>query len=60
MGGGLCFAGASSLALAAALLVVLFSAETTRLISLYAIGVFLSFTLSQTGMVVRWKRVPGR
>jgi hypothetical protein len=36
---------------------VLFTAETTRLIPLYAIGVFMSFTLSQSGMVVRWKRV---
>src|SRR6185312_698748 len=30
--------------------------QTDRLINLYAIGVFLSFTLSQTGMVVRWWR----
>jgi hypothetical protein len=40
----------------AALLVVVFRAETSALIPLYAIGVFLSFTLSQSGMVVRaWK-----
>lgn len=45
------------LALAASLLIIVFQAETTRLIPLYAIGVFLSFTLSQTGMVVRWHRV---
>ncbi len=38
-------------------LIVLFDAKTTRLIPLYAIGVFLSFTLSQTGMVRRWQRV---
>ncbi|HLF28470.1 MAG TPA: APC family permease [Anaerolineae bacterium] len=44
------------LATMAALLVIVFNAETTQLIPLYAIGVFLSFTLSQTGMVVRWRR----
>ena len=44
------------LALAASLLVIVFQAETTRLIPLYAIGVFLSFTLSQAGMVRRWQR----
>ncbi len=38
----------------ACLLIILFQAETTALIPLYAIGVFLSFTLSQTGMAVRW------
>jgi amino acid transporter len=49
--------GIVGLALAASLLIVAFRADTTRLIPLYAIGVFMSFTLSQTGMVVRWKRV---
>ncbi len=40
----------------ATLLIVFFKADTTALIPLYAIGVFLSFTMSQTGMVVRtWK-----
>lgn len=33
-------------------LIVAFGGETTRLIPLYAVGVFLAFTLSQTGMVV--------
>ncbi|HPC06709.1 MAG TPA: permease, partial [Anaerolineaceae bacterium] len=37
-------------------LVVLFKASVSSLIPLYAIGVFLSFTLSQTGMAVRWKK----
>ncbi|MBN2389312.1 MAG: APC family permease, partial [Anaerolineae bacterium] len=37
------------------LLVILFGGKTTRLIPLYALGVFLSFTLSQLGMVVRWR-----
>jgi amino acid transporter len=38
----------------ASLLLVLFDAKTTRLIPLYALGVFLSFTLSQSGMVKHW------
>jgi amino acid transporter len=40
----------------AALLLVVFSASVTALIPLYTLGVFLAFTLSQTGMVVRWWR----
>jgi amino acid transporter len=42
------------LALVAALLIVAFNAEVTRLIQLYILGVFLSFTLSQAGMVKHW------
>jgi amino acid transporter len=38
------------------LLLVVFGGETSRLIPLYAIGVFASFTLSQSGMVVHWWR----
>jgi amino acid transporter len=49
--------GIIALALAASFLIVIFNAETTQLIPLYAIGVFLSFTLSQSGMVRRWRRV---
>jgi amino acid transporter len=44
------------LALISSLLVVLFRASVTALIPLYAIGVFLSFTMSQAGMVVRWTK----
>src|SRR5262245_20877637 len=53
--------GIMVLAGAAAVLLVAFDGQTGRLIALYAIGVFLSFTLSQTGMVVRWwrRREPG-
>ena len=40
----------------AAALIVLFHASVTALIPLYAIGVFLSFTLSQAGMAKRWWR----
>ena len=38
------------------LLVIAFGGDTSRLIPLYAVGVFLSFTLSQTGMVRHWLR----
>jgi amino acid transporter len=38
----------------AALLIVIFRGETHALIPLYAVGVFLSFTLSQTGMIRHW------
>ncbi|WP_329622785.1 APC family permease [Streptomyces sp. NBC_01255] len=44
------------LALAAIALIVAFDAQLTRLIQLYIIGVFVSFTLSQTGMVKHWRR----
>lgn len=42
------------LALFAAVLVMAFGGDTSRLIPLYAVGVFLSFTLSQSGMVLHW------
>jgi len=44
------------LAVFAGLLIWAFDASTTRLIQLYIIGVFLSFTLSQAGMVRHWTR----
>jgi amino acid transporter len=40
----------------AALLIWVFDASTSRLIQLYIIGVFVSFTLSQTGMVRHWSQ----
>jgi amino acid transporter len=43
----------------AILLVVAFNAEVTRLIPLYTVGVFVSFTLSQTGMIRHWNRLLG-
>ena len=56
-GGRLVFSwGIVTLALAASLLVIVMRASTTALIPLYAIGVFLSFTLSQAGMVVRARK----
>jgi len=48
------------LGLSAALLLILFHGETHALIPLYAIGVFLSFTLSQAGMVRHWQDRKGR
>ncbi|WP_172386664.1 amino acid permease [Streptomyces sp. MNP-20] len=44
------------LAGAAALLVWVYGADSTRLIQLYIVGVFVSFTLSQIGMVRHWNR----
>jgi amino acid transporter len=42
------------LAIFAGILVIAFAGNTSRLIPLYAVGVFLSFTLSQSGMVRHW------
>jgi amino acid transporter len=41
----------------ATVLIVAFDAQVTRLIQLYIVGVFVSFTLSQTGMVRHWTRL---
>jgi amino acid transporter len=49
--------GVIALALAAAVIEVLFQANVTALIQLYIIGVFVSFTLGQTGMVRHWRRL---
>jgi amino acid transporter len=49
--------GIMILALVASLLIVLFSASVNALIPLYAIGVFLSFTLSQAGLARRWWKI---
>ncbi len=38
------------------LVLILFNADTHKLIPLYAFGVFVAFTLSQAGMVVHWRR----
>ncbi|HCU24300.1 MAG TPA: amino acid permease, partial [Deltaproteobacteria bacterium] len=45
---------------ASSLLIILFNANTHHLIPLYAVGVFTSFTLSQSGMVVHWLKLKGR
>ena len=53
--------GIIALAFVALLLVWLFKGDTNALVPLYAIGVFVCFTLSQAGMVVHWRntREPG-
>ena len=42
------------LAVAASVLIVIFNAREQSLLPLYAVGVFISFTLSQSGMVIHW------
>ncbi|WP_200215299.1 APC family permease [Micromonospora coerulea] len=60
MGDRLAFSnGMLALAVAAAAIFVAFRGHTEALIPLYAVGVFLAFTLSQTGMVVHWRRRRG-
>lgn len=44
------------LGVASILLIIAFNGHTERLIPLYAIGVFIPFTLSQSGMIVKWLR----
>jgi amino acid transporter len=48
--------GVLVLAIASSLMIYAFKADLTRLIQLYVIGVFTSFTLSQSGMIVHWLR----
>ncbi len=48
--------GIVTLALGAGVLIWAFDAQVTRLIQLYIVGVFVSFTLSQLGMVRHWNR----
>lgn len=49
--------GIAALAIFASVLIFIFNASVTLLIPLYAIGVFLSFTLSQSGMSHRWWKI---
>ena len=49
--------GIVGLAAFAIVLVVAFDAEVTRLIQLYIVGVFVSFVLSQSGMIRHWNRL---
>ncbi|MGI8871604.1 MAG: APC family permease [Candidatus Limnocylindria bacterium] len=53
--------GIIALSLLASILLIAFQASVTALIPLYTLGVFVAFTLSQSGMVVRWwrRREPG-
>ncbi len=51
--------GIYALVVLSTIILILFDGVTDRLIPLYAIGVFLAFTLSQAGMVVHWYRHRG-
>ncbi|WP_028400317.1 APC family permease [Ectobacillus panaciterrae] len=48
--------GIITLGLASIVLIIAFKGETEQLIPLYAVGVFIPFTLSQTGMTLKWLR----
>lgn len=52
--------GIITLALGAILLLFIFDGSTEKLIPLYTIGVFIPFALSQTGMVIHWKKKYGQ
>lgn len=52
--------GVGFLTVTAGGLLIAFQGVTDRLIPLFAVGAFLTFTLSQAGMVVHWRRRPGR
>lgn len=49
--------GIIALSLVSMLLIVIFHGSTHKLLPLYAVGVFVSFTLSQSGMFLRWRRL---
>lgn len=48
--------GIITLGVTSILLIIIFKGQTEQLIPLYAVGVFIPFTLSQTGMLVKWLR----
>jgi amino acid transporter len=48
--------GIITLSITSILLIIVFRGNTEKLIPLYAVGVFIPFTLSQTGMIVKWVR----
>lgn len=52
--------GIISLAVGAIILIQIFGGKTNSLIPLYAVGVFVPFTLSQSGMIIHWFRNRGR
>lgn len=52
--------GIVALAFLAGALIIVFQGNTNALINLFALGVFLSFTLSQSGMVLHWWRLRGQ
>jgi amino acid transporter len=52
--------GIMFLSFMAAAFIIIFHGNIDKLISLYSIGVFISFTIAQTAMVVHWRRERGR
>jgi amino acid transporter len=52
--------GVSTLAVLAAIVLFIVDADTQRLLPVFAIGVFIGFTISQTGLVVHWRKERGR
>ena len=52
--------GIYALTILTAVILIKFSGNIDNIISLYAIGAFLAFTLSQSGMVVHWKKLKGK
>lgn len=51
--------GIIALSAATGLLIILFGGDSHRLIPLFAVGAFIAYTFSQTGMVVHWWRIRG-
>ncbi|MEU6579461.1 APC family permease [Nocardia sp. NPDC046763] len=51
--------GVAALAMLAALVLIIVSADTNRLLPVFAIGVFIGFTISQLGLVRHWRAVRG-
>ncbi len=51
--------GVIALAVLASVLLIIFGGNTNKLINLFAVGVFIAFTLSQSGMVVHWWHLRG-
>src|SRR5699024_6357843 len=52
--------GIIALAIGAITLILIFHGQTNLLIPLYAVGVFVPFTLSQSGMIIHWFRERGK
>ncbi len=52
--------GVATLAILAAIVLRIVNADTQRLLPVFAIGVFIGFTISQTGLVVHWRAERGR
>lgn len=52
--------GINLLSCCAALLIIIFRGNTSAVLPLYAVGVFTSFTLSQSGMVIHWFKERGK